>query len=90
MEEIHVKRLEALKRCSFCPATSHKRFVRDTRPDMDLSDRQKHYIDILAWRFRRQMPQSLVPSVKPDDLPPKPKSPKKEKPLIENNQENLL
>lgn len=71
VDDIHIRRLSALKCCSFVPGTNPKRFVRDTALDAELSERQRGYIDILAWKFRRQLPTNLVPETKPEDLPPK-------------------
>lgn len=83
MDDIHKQRLEALKRCTFVPGSNPKRFCRDTPLDNTLTERQCAYIDILAWRFRRQMPAALVPSAKPADLPPKPKAPPRVPPCHE-------
>lgn len=66
----------ALGQCSFLPASAQKRFCRDLAyvaehsPDKELSPRQAHYMQIMAWRYRRQMPAHLVPAEKPADLPP--------------------
>lgn len=64
------KRLEALKHASFQPGTNWKRFVMDTPADAQLTERQVDYIAILAWKFRRQIPDGLVPREKPPNLPP--------------------
>lgn len=67
----------ALGECSYPPATSQKRFARDISflavndPTRELSDRQRYYMEIMAWRYRRQLPQRLVPDSKPVDLPSK-------------------
>jgi hypothetical protein len=77
---------KALGACSYPPATSQKRFARDISflaandPARELSDRQRHYMEIMAWRYRRQLPQGLVPERKPLDLPPKIRAPRKAKP----------
>lgn len=65
-------RLQALKKCVFLPGSNHKRFVRQTDPAGKLTERQIAYIGILAYRYRRQMPDHLVPAQKPADLPPPP------------------
>lgn len=49
---------------------SMMRRIRD-RPDSDLSERQRQYLRVLAWRYRKQMPRRLVPSAKPEPLPPR-------------------
>jgi hypothetical protein len=41
-------------------------------PQRELTDRQHGYMNLMAWRYRRQMPAGLVPASKPDDLPPRP------------------
>lgn len=64
-------RLIALKNCTFPVGHPHKRFVRDLVVGAALSDRQIHYIEILAWRYRRQIPARLRPRAKPADLPSK-------------------
>lgn len=52
-----------------------RRFARDmahlarTNPNAELNLRQRHYMEILAWRYRRQLPEHLVPERKPPDLP---------------------
>jgi hypothetical protein len=62
---------KALGRCSFLPGTSQKRFCRnmsamaENAPNHDVTLRQRHYMEIMAWRMRRQMPAHLVPYAKP-------------------------
>jgi hypothetical protein len=73
---------EALWSCSFLPASRDKRFCRNMAeiakysPDKELSLRQRHYMEIMAWRYRRQLPTKYVPPNKPLNLPPKIKAPK--------------
>ena len=88
---------KALGGCSFCPATSQKRFARDIAflavndPAREISDRQRYYLEIMAWRFRRQLPARLVPENKPPNLPPKRKEPKKKRQqIIEAEQQQAL
>lgn len=53
-------------------------------PEQDLSLRQRHYMEIMAWRYRRQLPRDLVPERKPLPMPraaPTPRQPKA-KPLV--------
>jgi hypothetical protein len=60
-DEIRI--LEALVRCSFAPATSPKRFVRQMTARnraKPLSDRQRAYLWAIAWSWRRQLPRPLV------------------------------
>lgn len=64
-------RLAALKLISWLPGTPAKRFVMDTPQGAALTERQMQYLEILAWRYRRQIPLRLVPGRRPDDLPPK-------------------
>jgi hypothetical protein len=67
----------ALASCSMLPGTSHKRFVRDLAfvaghsPEKEISLRQRHYLELLAWKYRRQISRSLVPDSKPLNLPAK-------------------
>ncbi len=78
-----IELVKALGACSYPPGTSQKRFARDIlflaehSPDRELSDRQRHYMQLMAWRYRRQMPSRLVPESKPADLPPRPKKERK-------------
>lgn len=68
-----------------CGVTGH-RFMRDMaflarhKPEQELNLRQRHYMEILAWRYRRQLPGHLVPDQKPLDMPRKAKPPKVAKP----------
>ena len=86
MTKHEIELAKALGACSYPPGTSQKRFALDIlflaehSPDRELSDRQRHYMQLLAWRYRRQMPSRLVPESKPADLPPRPK--KERKPRI--------
>jgi len=62
---------QALERCSMLPCTAEKRFARDMAfrsrhpAPSPLTARQAKYLEQLAWKFRRQMPPSLVPAEKP-------------------------
>ena len=53
------------------PGSSQKRFARDiahiaaTEPASDITLRQRHYMELLAWKYRRQLPHHLVPHAKP-------------------------
>jgi hypothetical protein len=40
-------------------------------PDWEISLRQRHHMEIMAWRYRRQMPAQYVPECRPLDLPAK-------------------
>lgn len=65
------ERLRALGLCSLLPGTAQKRFIRsvaDKAPEA-LSERQRAYVEILCWTFRRQLPPHLVPASKPPALP---------------------
>jgi hypothetical protein len=72
-----------LGRLSFLPGSAQKRFARDiafhaaTMPDKEISLRQRHYMELMAWRYRRQLPSRFVPETKPLNLPPKVKLPRK-------------
>lgn len=65
------ERLAALKKASFPAGTNYKRFVMDTPLEAELSERQVAYIAILAWKFRRQLPNKIIPHGTPPNLPPK-------------------
>jgi hypothetical protein len=56
--------IESLKRCSFVPGSSPKRFVRDLPvpipENFSLTERQHGYLLLIAFRFRRQMPKGLM------------------------------
>ena len=45
-------------------------------PDKELSLRQRHYLELMAWRYRRQLPDDCVPHAKPLNLPAVVKPPK--------------
>ena len=66
---------ETLACCSMLPGSGQKRFVHSVRglDPARLTERQRAYLDLLAWTFRRQLPRDLVPASKPDQLPPKPR-----------------
>jgi hypothetical protein len=89
----------ALWSCSFLPGSNHKRFCRNMAdlarlsPEKELSLRQRHYMELMAWRYRRQLSKRFVPHAKPLDLPrpikePKPKKKKKEE--VNNGTQLLL
>lgn len=58
--------IDALKRVTFLPGTSQKRFARnmasaaDHARDCGITEKQARYLTILAWRYRRQMPSTLA------------------------------
>lgn len=55
--------VEALARCSFCPGTSQKRFVRQMNGRdraNPLTERQSAFLWAIAWSWRRQLPRTLV------------------------------
>jgi hypothetical protein len=86
MTEREVALAIALGHCTYPPATPQKRFAREMSfvakndPSRVLSDRQSHYLEIMAWRYRRQMPRNLIPPSEPAPLPPAPKRPKTKPP----------
>jgi len=63
--EIHLA--TALANCSFLPGSSQKRFCRNMgdiarlSPEKELSLRQRHYMELMAWRYRRQLPNDCIP-----------------------------
>jgi hypothetical protein len=62
------------------------RFMRDMSyaakhdPEREITDRQRYYMEMLAWRYRRQIAAHLVPETKPPTLPAKRREPKPPKP----------
>ena len=88
MTEYEVALATILGHCSFRPGSSHKRFCRNMAflavhsPEREISLRQRHFMELMAWRYRRQLPTRFVPHNKPLDLPrpiKPPKSPKQTK-----------
>lgn len=62
--------IKALARCRFQPATHAKRFARDMdakTKDYELSANQQRYLQVLLWRYRRQIPPNLCPTFKPGE-----------------------
>lgn len=49
-------------------------------PDQELSLRQRHYMEIMAWRYRRQLAERFIPVAKPLPMPRAVKPPKRTKP----------
>ena len=86
----------ALGSCSYPSASAQKRFARNMAdiarlsPDKELSERQRHYMQLMAWRYRRQLPAQFVPLNKPADLAPKPKAVRKQGPSKSDVQGTLL
>lgn len=62
---------KALGHVTYVPGTSQKRFGRNMAflaehsPEREISEAQDRYMRILAYRFRRQMPDHLIPAEKP-------------------------
>lgn len=75
MTEFEIELATELAQCSMLTGSSMKRFCRDMAfkakndPGAEISLRQRHYLEVLAWRFRRQLARRLVPDNKPLDLP---------------------
>ena len=82
MTEYEIRLAKALANCSFLPGSSQKRFCRNMgdiarlSPEKELSLRQRHYMELMAWRYRRQLKSEFVPHSKPLDLPRAVKEPK--------------
>ena len=61
----------------FLPGSKDKHFARNMHhlathsPEKVLSERQAHYLKQLLFKYRRQLPASVVPSQKPENLPPR-------------------
>jgi hypothetical protein len=86
MTPFEIRLATALANCSFLPGSSQKRFCRNMgdiarlSPEKELSLRQRHYMEIMAWWYRRQLPNDCVPHAKPLNLPAVVKPPKVPKP----------
>jgi hypothetical protein len=68
--QLDVDRLQALAGVTMIPGIGSKRFVRDMQSvevGAPLSEKQQQFITSLAWRYRRQMPASLVPAANPEN-----------------------
>ena len=67
------------------PGTLKKRFCKDMAwtaendSGRELTERQRYYLECLAWHYRRQLPRHLIPHKQPLPLPPKRKEPSKRK-----------
>jgi hypothetical protein len=94
MTQFEIELATALANCSFLLGSSQKRFCRNMgdlakySPEKELSLRQRHYMEIMAWRYRRQLSERFIPHSKPLNLPrpitvTKAKRPKKVEPLRE-------
>ena len=57
MTKTQIDAIQILSRCTFAPATTAKRFVRDMSTkssDYELSDKQKSYLWKLVYQYRGQ------------------------------------
>lgn len=54
--------------------------IAKTTPEQELTLRQRHYMEIMAWRYRRQLADHLVPHSKPLPMPRGVPMPKEQKP----------
>jgi hypothetical protein len=85
MTEHEIDLARAIGACTYLPATPQKLFAKnmaflaDHCPERELTLRQRHYMELLAWRMRRQMPKHLIPDSEPLDLPRQRKKPKRQK-----------
>lgn len=76
MTERELDIIKALQFVTFTPGSAPKRFARDMDgrahrdPAAALSPKQSQYLECLAWRFRRQIPEKLIPTTKPQDVSP--------------------
>lgn len=74
----------------FLDSISH---IAKNTPGAELSLRQRHYMEIMAWRYRRQLADHLVPHQKPLPMPrgiPPPKEPRKPKATAPDDQQMSL
>lgn len=70
--EMERARALALRKCTLPVASMTKRFVRTVAAQMMavppmITHKQAVYIDVCAYRFRRQMPAELVPAEPPPE-----------------------
>ena len=69
MSDLEQRAIHALACCTFVPGTATKRFARETyawakeNPAKDLSPRQRGYLFICVYHFRRQIPPAIVNEV---------------------------
>ena len=67
--------IELASALGHCAGWVGSRFMRDiahaakTDPTQELTLRQRHYMEIMAWRYRRQIAVHLVPESKPLPMP---------------------
>ena len=79
-----------------CAGGYGARFCRDiafaarSAPEREITERQRYYMEILAWRYRRQLAEHLVPFQKPIDLPAKRRPPKMAKPTKREVERELM
>jgi hypothetical protein len=73
--EYEIELAKALAGVSHYPGTSKKRFCKDMAalaermPERELSERQRYYLELLAWHYRRQLPAIFRPVRQPPPLP---------------------
>lgn len=66
MTEDQITKAQALSRCRFLPGSNAKRFVRDMarlaseKPDQELTERQRKYLDDLFHSYRRQIGRAYL------------------------------
>lgn len=59
-----IEKAKALSKCSFLPASTHKRFARDIgqmaikEPEKELSQKHLAYLTALFHTYRKQMPEA--------------------------------
>lgn len=94
MTPYEIELAHALHACTYPPGSPPKRFAREMAflathsPEREITLRQRHYMEINAWRYRRQMPAHLVPESKPLDLPPKRPKPKRVRSLAQDGEKS--
>lgn len=60
----------ALGRCRFLPASTDKRFALDmaeraAHATSEITEKQAAFLADMAWRYRRQLPPEIRPTVRP-------------------------
>ena len=60
--------VQALASCRFLPGSWDKRFVKDMAAQTLVTEKQAQQIARLAWKYRRQIPPAIRPTVEPQPI----------------------
>jgi hypothetical protein len=72
MTELERSLAQALARCIFLPGSWDKRFAHDMAARSNVTEKQAANITRLAWRYRKQLPPGIRPTVQPRPFGAKP------------------